>query len=44
VSTAIGFAEGKPIKTNLKSCSDCIKEGLKTYFVPEADKIEEVIQ
>jgi hypothetical protein len=36
----IGFAEiGKP-KVNLPSCSDCIKKGLKAYFVPKADKTE----
>jgi len=31
----IGFSERKPNEINLKSCCECIKEGLKTYFVPE---------
>jgi hypothetical protein len=34
----IGFTEGKPNVVNRKSCSDCIKDGLKTYFVLQADK------
>jgi len=40
----IGFSEGKPNETNLKSCCECIKEGLKTFFVPEGVKIETVVQ
>jgi len=40
----IGFSEGIPNEINLKSCSECIKEGLKTYFVPEAVESEVVIQ
>jgi len=39
----IGFTEGKPNVAYLKSCSECFKEGLKTYFVSEADKTEVVI-
>jgi len=39
----LSFTEGKPNETNPKSCSKCIKEGLKTYFVPEAIKSEVVI-
>jgi hypothetical protein len=42
--SGIGFTEGKPNVINPKSCFDCIKEGLKTYFVPEANKTEVVIQ
>jgi hypothetical protein len=40
----LGFSEGLPNGISLKSCSECIKEGLKTYFVPEAVKSEVVIQ
>jgi len=40
----IGFSEGKPNETNLKACCECIKEGLKTFFVPEATKFEIVVQ
>ena len=31
-------------KTNLKSCCECIKEGLKTFFVPEGAELETVVQ
>jgi len=31
----IGFSKGKPNEINLKACCESIKEGLKTYFVPE---------
>ena len=31
----IGFSETKSNETNLKAYSECIKEGLKTFFVPE---------
>ena len=30
----IGFSEGKSNGINLKSYCECIKEGLKSYFVP----------
>jgi len=36
----IGFSEGKPNEINLKACCECIKEGLKTFFVPEGFKSE----
>ena len=29
---------------SLKACCECIKEGLKTFFVPEGAKLETVIQ
>ena len=40
----IRFSEGKPNEVNLKSCCECIKEGLKTYFVLEVVESEIVIQ
>jgi len=40
----IGFSDGKPNETNLKACCECIKEGLKTFFVPEGAKIDIVVQ
>jgi len=40
----IGFSKGKPNETNLKACCECIKEGLKTFFVPERAKFETVVQ
>jgi len=40
----IGFSEGKPNETNLKECCECIKEGLKTFFIPECAKFETVVQ
>ena len=39
----IGFSEGKPNEINLKACCECIKEGLKTFFVPEGAKSETVV-
>jgi len=39
----LGFSEGLPNGISLKSCSECIKEGLKTYFVPEAIESEGMI-
>jgi len=36
----IGFSEGKPNEISLKACCECIKEGLKTFFVPEGTKYE----
>jgi len=35
----IEFSEGKPNETNLKACCECIKDGLKTFFVPEGVKV-----
>jgi len=40
----IGFSEGKPNEISLKACCECIKEGLKTFFVPEGAKLETVVQ
>jgi len=40
----IGFLEEKSNETNLKACCECIKEGLKTFFVPEGGKVETVVQ
>jgi len=40
----IGFSQGKSNETNLKACCECIKEGLKTIFVPEGGKVETVVQ
>ena len=40
----IGFSEGKPNETNLNACCECIKEGLKTFFVLEGVKVETVVQ
>jgi hypothetical protein len=40
----IGFSEGKPNEISLKACCECIKEGLKTFFVPEVAKFETVVQ
>jgi len=39
----LGFSEGMPNEISLKSCSECIKEGLKTYFVPESVESKVVI-
>jgi len=36
----IGFSEGKSNETNLKACCECIKEGVKTFFVPEGVKLK----
>jgi len=43
-SKGIRFSEGKCNETNLKACYECIKEGLKTFFVPEGAKFETVVQ
>jgi len=40
----IGFSEGKPNGISLKACCECIKEGLKTFFVSEGAKSEIVVQ
>jgi len=39
-----GFSKGKPNGIILKACCECIKEGLKTFFVPEGVKFETVNQ
>jgi len=39
-----GFSEGKPNEISLKACCECIKEGLKTFFVPEGAKFKTVVQ
>jgi len=39
----IGFLEGKPNEISLIACCECIKEGLKTFFVPEGAKFETVV-
>jgi len=44
IGKGIGFSEGKPNEISLKACSECIKEGLKTFFVPEGAKTETVTQ
>jgi len=40
----IGFSEGKPNEINLKACCECIKEGLKTFFVPKGARFEILVQ
>jgi len=40
----IGFSEGKPNEISLKACCECIKERLKTFFVPEVAMFEIVVQ
>jgi len=40
----IGFSEGKPNGISLKACCECIKEGLKTFFVLESAKSETAVQ
>jgi len=40
----IGFLEAKSNETNLKAYCECIKKGLKTFFVPEGVKMETVVQ
>jgi len=40
----IGFSKGKPNEISLKACCECIKEGLKTFFVPEGAKFETIVQ
>jgi len=39
----IGFSKEKSNETNLKACCECIKEGLKTFFVPEGIKVETMV-
>jgi len=40
----IEYSEGKPNEISLKACCESIKEGLKTFFVPEGVKSEIVAQ
>jgi len=40
----IVFSEDKSNEISLKACCECIKEGLKTFFVPEGAKFETVVQ
>jgi len=40
----IGISEDKPNEINPKACFECIKEGLKTFFVPIGAKLETVVQ
>jgi len=40
----IGFSEDKSNEISFKACCECIKEGLKTFFVPECAKFETVVQ
>jgi UDP-N-acetylmuramate-alanine ligase len=40
----LSFSNGKPNEVRLKSYPKCIKEGLETYFVPEAVESKVVIQ
>jgi len=40
----IGFSDGKPNEIILKACCECIKEGLKTFFVLESAKFETIVQ
>jgi len=40
----IGFSEDKSKEMSLKTCCECIKGGLKTFFVPEGAEPETVVQ
>ena len=40
----IGYSEGELNEISLKACCECMKEGLKTFFVPEGAKSETVAQ
>ena len=40
----IGFSYGKSKEISLKTCCECIKGGLKTFFVPEGAEPETVVQ
>jgi len=42
VATTTSEAESN--ETNLKAYCECIKEGLKTFFVPEGVKMETMVQ
>jgi len=39
----IGFSERKPNEISLKACCECIKEGLKTFFVLDGAMFEIVV-
>ena len=39
----IGFSEAKSNETNLKAYCECIKEGLKTFYVHEGAKMGTVV-
>jgi len=40
----IGFLEDKLNEISLKACCECIKEELKTFFVPKDAKFETIVQ
>ena len=40
----IGYSEGKPNEISLKACCECIKEGLKSFFIPEGAESKTVVQ
>jgi len=40
----IGFSKDKSNEINLKASYECIKKGLKTFFVPEGAKLETGVQ
>jgi len=40
----IGFSNGKSKEISLKTCCECIKGGLKTFFVPEGAESKTVVQ
>jgi len=40
----IGFSDGKSKEISLKTCCECIKGGLKTFFVPEGAEPKIVVQ
>jgi len=40
----IGFSDDKSKEISLKTCCECIKGGLKTFFVPEGAKLETMDQ
>jgi len=40
----IGFSDDKSKEISLKTCCECIKGGLKTFFVPEGAEPEIVVQ
>jgi len=40
----IEFSEDKSKEISLKTCCECIKGGLKTFFVPEGAEPETVVQ
>ena len=40
----LDFQKEKPNEISLKACCECIKEWLKTFFVPDGAKFETVVQ